>query len=88
MVGEEKANTIRVDCGPRGPTKRFHQDMQSAGICNVGLGLPDSKMPATHQICITISIMTSNNPVLSLLARLKSQNTQSSFFRPYGPFSS
>ena len=25
--------------------------MQSVGICNVRLWLPDSKMPATHQIC-------------------------------------
>ena len=42
MPGRLKAVTL----------KRFHRDMQSAGIYNVGLGLPDSKMPAIHQICM------------------------------------
>ena len=47
--------------------KRFHQDMQSAGIYNVGLGLPHIKTPTTHQNCLKTNTITSRNVIISLL---------------------
>ena len=56
------ANTKRVI--------RVHPEMQSTWICKVGLGLPNTKMPTSHQNLIIIRYYISDNTNNSLLVRL------------------
>lgn len=72
----------RVPTVASGLCRKHCYDMQSSEICNIGLGLPDIKMPA---MVWQIGIMTSNNTVLSLPARLKCRRTQMSFLGHFRP---
>lgn len=45
--------------------ERVHQDMPSARICNVGLGLPQTKNPTTRQNCLNTEIIISKDTIIS-----------------------
>ena len=52
------SNSIWTVSEYRWARERVHQDMQSVGICNVGLGLPHTKIPTIQQNCLTTVIIT------------------------------